>query len=280
MSFPSASNGRAPSRHPSHLLSSVEPQQPLSLNPQDTLSPNFRDTYSDAPGRSVTLPNPGSSLASHPQVPQDPDQDVHPSSSHLHFMIGGSIQSQDLGTTPSYLLEGPHAVSATDATALCQTSYPPSCRCIAHPTIPSAGPSRFGGGQPTPHPWNNNIAQPGPVMAAPAPTPALAPPPSTSLPLQPFNLDPREFPPFLAAPSTQAQALEIPNVTGWPRSPGGRTSTSTRVPPRPRGPRTPHRAPLVRVEDQVEWVRPRVLKVTLWLNWSPNAEAEAHDPWD
>ncbi|KAN0127331.1 hypothetical protein V8E53_014855 [Lactarius tabidus] len=276
MSFTSASNDRTPSRHPSHLPSSVEPQQLLYLDHQDTLYPNFEDTRLDGPRLSVTLPNPDSFLASPPQVPRDPDQNDHPSSSHLPFTIGGSSQSQGFGlsgTTPSYLFEGPHAVSATDATTLYQTSYPPSCRCIAHPTIPSAGPSRFGGGQPTPHSWNN-IAQPGLVMVAPAPTPALAPPPSTSLPLQPFNSDPREFPPFPAAPSTQAQALDIPNVTGWPCSPGGRTPTSTR------GPRSRHRAPLVRVEDQVEWVRPRVLKVTLWLNWSPNAEAEAHDPWD
>lgn len=283
MSFPSSSNGRAPSRHSSHLLFSVESQQPLSLNHQDTLSPNSRDMYSDAPGRSMTLPNSDSFLPSHSQVPQDPDHNIHPSSSHLPFTIGGSSRSQDFGlsgTTPSYLLEDLRAVGATDATALWLPLYPPPCAYNTHPTIASAGPSRLGGERPTPHPWNSNIAQPGPVMAAPAPTPALAPPPSTPLPLQPFNSDPRDFYPFPAAPATQAQALNTPNVTGRPRSRGSRTSTSTRVPARPRGPRTRPRAPLVRVEDDVVWVRPHVLKVTLWLNWSPNADAEARESWD
>ena len=65
--------------------------------------------------------------------------------------------------------------------------------------------------------------------------------------------------------------LPYEEVTGWRQPEEGRASV--RVSPRPRGPRTrPLRTPLVRVEDQVEWVRPHVLKVTLWLNWSPHQE--------
>jgi len=37
--------------------------------------------------------------------------------------------------------------------------------------------------------------------------------------------------------------------------------------------------PLVRVEDRIEWVRHDLMKMTLLFNWSPQAEAEAHEPW-
>jgi hypothetical protein len=37
---------------------------------------------------------------------------------------------------------------------------------------------------------------------------------------------------------------------------------------------------LVRVDDAIEWVRPDVMKMVLYFNWSPNAEAEAHESWD
>lgn len=285
MSFASASNGRATSRHPSHLLSSLESQQPSSLNNQDTLGPNFEDARFDEPRRSVMLPNPDSFFASHSQVPRDPNQSVHPSSSHLPFTSGGNGQPPDPGVSgptqydvPTGL--PPHANFATAATALCQPTYLPSCTCITHPTMPSAGPSSLRGEQPIILPWNDNTAQLGPLMGAPGPVPAL--PPSTSLPLQPLNSDPRVFNPFPTA-LAQGHVPDISNlnVTGWPHPPGGRTSTSTRVPARPRGPRTrPLRPPLVRVEDQVVWVRPHVLKVTFWLNWSPNADAEAREPWD
>jgi hypothetical protein len=38
--------------------------------------------------------------------------------------------------------------------------------------------------------------------------------------------------------------------------------------------------PLVRVDDTIEWVRPDVMKMVLYFNWSSNAEAEAHEPWE
>jgi hypothetical protein len=38
--------------------------------------------------------------------------------------------------------------------------------------------------------------------------------------------------------------------------------------------------PLVRVDDTIEWVRPDVMKMVLYFNWSAHAEAEAHDSWE
>jgi hypothetical protein len=41
-----------------------------------------------------------------------------------------------------------------------------------------------------------------------------------------------------------------------------------------------HGHPLVRVDDTVEWVRPDVMKMTVYFNFSPNAAAEAHSCWE
>ena len=38
--------------------------------------------------------------------------------------------------------------------------------------------------------------------------------------------------------------------------------------------------PSVRVNDSVEWVRPDVMKMVLYFNWSENADAEAHESWE
>lgn len=41
-----------------------------------------------------------------------------------------------------------------------------------------------------------------------------------------------------------------------------------------------HGHPLVRVHDTVEWVRPDVMKMTVYFNFSPNAADEAHSCWE
>lgn len=38
--------------------------------------------------------------------------------------------------------------------------------------------------------------------------------------------------------------------------------------------------PLVRVDETFEWVRPDVMKMVLYFNWSSNTEAEAHGSWE
>jgi len=35
--------------------------------------------------------------------------------------------------------------------------------------------------------------------------------------------------------------------------------------------------PLIRVDDTIEWVRPGVMKMVVWFNWTSNAEAEARE---
>jgi hypothetical protein len=41
-----------------------------------------------------------------------------------------------------------------------------------------------------------------------------------------------------------------------------------------------HGHPLVRVHDVVEWVRPDVMKMSVYFNFSPNAAVEAHSSWE
>ncbi|KAH9955168.1 hypothetical protein BC827DRAFT_1238665 [Russula dissimulans] len=38
--------------------------------------------------------------------------------------------------------------------------------------------------------------------------------------------------------------------------------------------------PLIRVDDTIEWVRPGVMKMVVWFNWTSNAEAEAQESWE
>ncbi len=38
--------------------------------------------------------------------------------------------------------------------------------------------------------------------------------------------------------------------------------------------------PVVRADDTIEWVRPDVMKMVLYFNWSSNAETEAHESWE
>ncbi len=61
-----------------------------------------------------------------------------------------------------------------------------------------------------------------------------------------------------------------------------RTGSTRRVqvrPARDRGRRGAREVPFVRVDDRVEWVRRDVLKMTLFFNFSLDAEGEAHEAW-
>jgi len=59
-----------------------------------------------------------------------------------------------------------------------------------------------------------------------------------------------------------------------------RTSNSRRRVRPVRNPRRAREVPFVRVKDRVEWVRRDLMKMTLWFNWSLDAEVEAYEPWD
>ncbi|KAI0269917.1 hypothetical protein BC834DRAFT_841644 [Gloeopeniophorella convolvens] len=100
----------------------------------------------------------------------------------------------------------------------------------------------------------------------------------TTYQAQPAHSDPNYLQPppaNVSAPGTQAanrpQAREGPHSVAPPTAPPSHFSPSIHV---------PQGRPLVRVEDTIEWVRPGVLRMTVYFNWSPDAEIGARGPWD
>jgi hypothetical protein len=61
---------------------------------------------------------------------------------------------------------------------------------------------------------------------------------------------------------------------------GASMRTEQRQVPVPRCSCSKRAHPLVRVNDAIEWVRPDVMKMVLYFNFSLNAEAEAHESWE
>jgi len=135
------------------------------------------------------------------------------------------------------------AAQDTQATSACPT-------CSTHPT---SGPVQFGGGRPAP------------VVQDPTATLAAASSSSSSCP---NPTAPHTAPPVPEAP------LFRPGVAGPTTA-----NANARRPKRVR-PRRAREVPFVRVEDRIEWVSRDVMKMTLWFNWSPNAEDEAHEAWE
>ncbi|KAI9443482.1 hypothetical protein H4582DRAFT_1198667 [Lactarius indigo] len=264
MSFPPpSSKGSASSPFPPYL-SSPGLQRSRSYVYQDTPWKNFGDMRFDDPRASVMLPN-QDPLAFHSRVSLDPYQNVDPYFSRPSFIPPGSY-----GQRPDLNASGPTMYQAAGSTA---DAHRPAYHASpytynAHPTMSSAGPSGFGGEQSAQallwRPYGT--APPQPVIAAPTPPP---------LPLLPFNWDPRASHHYSAAQAVPAQTIDV-DMIGWPPVAGGET-TSMRVPDA--YPHRPRQVPLVRIEDRMVWVRKDVLKLTLFLNFSPNADAEAHEPW-
>lgn len=117
-----------------------------------------------------------------------------------------------------------------------------------------------------------------PMSSAPAPAPPVCS--SLTWPMAPIS-----------GPSTGAP---VPVVRPWDDDATARGRTFASVAAGASTPRTvPRRAvpvdrcrccmrahPFVRVYDTIEWVRPDVMKMVVYFNWSLNAEAEAHESWE
>jgi hypothetical protein len=81
-----------------------------------------------------------------------------------------------------------------------------------------------------------------------------------------------------------------PGIRPWDADTASTGPATVPAPPRAEPPQVPVSRctgtcckrvnPLVRVDDAIEWVRPDVLKMVLYFNWSSNAEAEAHESWE
>ena len=108
---------------------------------------------------------------------------------------------------------------------------------------------------------------PFPVTAGPAPVqPSLTPvgpisgsPMGASVPIVPMGTVPTAATPAITTTFAHAEPRQVPTSRGL-------------CPECVR--------PLVRVDNTIEWVRPDVMKMVVYFNFSSNAEAEAHSSWE
>jgi hypothetical protein len=210
---------------------------------------------STTPGTPINNADPFPMTASN--VPQGPAQNVnfpsHP------FLFNGSLPWNFIwpSVLPS-LPDRPCQHTSADQNVQANGSCP---NCATHPT---AGAFQFGAGPPVPVVQENTALS----MATSSSS-------SSSNPTAPLAMP----------PVSEAPPLLHPGVTD--AGPSASTSTSTenayarksrRVPPA-RNPRRRREVPLVRIEEHIEWVRHDVMKMTVWFNLSPDADAEAHEAW-
>ena len=232
----------------------VQPPQQPGLPSLDVSQSNPWDSHLN----NTRHPGPSNDIGSFPMaasdVPRSSVQNVDPPPQPFH--TNGQISWDCIWPLlmPSVPDRSSHHLSApqnTQATSACPT-------CPTHPTHPTSGPVQSGGGRPNP--------------AIQGPTAPLAPAPSSSSSC-PNPPAPHTAPPV---PVPEAPSFRPGVVDAGP-------TTANAYPRRPKRARpTPRRArevPLVRIEDRIEWVSRDVMKMTLWFNWSPDAEAEAHDEW-
>ena len=120
-------------------------------------------------------------------------------------------------------------------------------------------------------------------------TPCMAAVPSMPGTVPMMMIAPAAAPPFsslmhVTAPTSGSPAgARVPVVRPWDMDAATAAGTFARTAPRPvptfcRCNRRPHL--FVRVGDTIEWVRPDLMKMVIYFNWSLNAEAEAHEPWE
>lgn len=253
MSLPPPLNDLLASYDTSFIQPPFPPQRP-GLPNLDLSQPNPRDTHLNNTHRPEPSSNVGpfamtASNVSRSSV-QNSVQNVDPLPQPS--LTNGQISSWESGCVRPFLVpplpdHSSHHTSTTQntqATSACPT-------CSTHPT---SGPVQFRGGRPAPA-----------VQDLTAPLPA-APSSSSSCPNP------------TAAPPVPEALLFRPGVAdAGPTTANSYARRSKRVRP---GPRRAREVPLVRIEDYIEWVSRDVMKMTLWFNWSPDAEAEAHEAWE
>lgn len=261
MSFLPASNGStappsAPRMQPAHLPgpSSYDAPQP---NPRDTYFDNLRhpDMFNNADSFPLSAFN----------TLQGSGQDVNPSP-HPYLLNDQAPSDVVLPrANPTALPDGSSQYISSNQSFQTACTCP---TCVAHRT--TAGPVQFGGGQPAPAPAVQDAMTPS--------APSSSSPTSRRVPTAPAV-----WPPALDAPMQYPGAIDASLIgsaqptadTSYARTPTSRK----RVRP-VRNPRRAREVPFVRVKDRIKWVRRDLMKMTLWFNWSPDAEVEAYESWD
>jgi hypothetical protein len=266
MSHPPTSNGLVAPHHTPYMQTPLPPQQPGLVPSHDVSQPNPRDAHSNNRGYPNVFNNSDSfplSAFSAFNAYQGFVPSMDPSyPSYINDQPPSNVLGPMTIPGPPLPQDGPSQYMPTSqtfqATCTCHT-------CVAHRTIV---PAQFGGVEPGPALATQDatapFAQTSPSSSRRGRTAPYARPPVLHAPMQ--------YPGVIDA-GLDDLALPTADHTGGARG-------SRRVSPvRNRRRRTKRETPLVRVEDRIEWVGRDLLKMTLWFNWSPDAEAKAHEPW-
>ena len=244
MSLPSLTNGRMP--HCAPLVQPTLPPQQPDLPSFDMAQPSPRDSY-------FNDPLPSDLFNSFPTTDSNAPQNFVQNANA--FPAGGQLPWDLIWPLMIPSQSNPSCQHAptnqnVQATGTCSS-------CATHP---SAGSFQFGSGQPAPSAQDTTA----PSTAAPSSSSSCAGPSHT----RPAVSEPPLFYPGLTEAGPSASAEDV------------HTRKSRRVQGPPgRHARRGRATPFVRIEDRIEWVSRDVMKMTLWFNWSSDAEAEAHEAW-
>ncbi|KAF8490791.1 hypothetical protein F5888DRAFT_1807836 [Russula emetica] len=246
MNLPPPPNGLIAPHYAPCIQPPLPPQQPgpdvSQLNPPDT---HLNNTHHPEPSNNV---DPFPITASN--VPRSSVQNVNPPSQP--FLTNGQISSWDC-IWPLLIPPMPDRSSHHSSTS--QNTQAASA-CHTCPTHATSGPVQFGGGRPAPA-----------VQDLTAPSAAAAPSSSSSCP--------NPTVPYTAPPVPEVPLFRPGVADTGPTTANAYARRSKRM-----RPRRAREVPFVRIEDRIEWVSRDVMKMTLWFNWSPDAEAEAHETWE
>jgi len=290
MSLPPTSNGIMPHHYSPPAQPPLQPHQP-GLFAYYHSQRNSWVTHVNNPHQTGSFDLTASfatSIPNAPHVSQGSAQSL--GLSHLPFLNDQPFLDPVPPTAPSATLGGSGRHLSTNRTFQAW----PTCTCALCSAHPTFWPVRFDDG------WSAFAGRDAMAPSAAPPSrpsshmnhaasfhtmaPSAAPPARSSSPANPVeSLHAR--PSIRSAQPQQFAAVVNAGSGSWDLSPtSGGPARPSRRPGRvlsvrsARGRRTPAR-PLVRVEDRVEWVRHDLMKMTLLFNWSPQAEAEAHEPW-
>jgi hypothetical protein len=270
MSLLPTSNGPTTPKFQPPIHSPLPPQLPGQPS-HDVSQPNARDIHSNNLRHPESFNGAGFFPPSVPYAPPGPVEEGLNLDSHSITNVRPPPDVTWPGAVPPPS-DGPSQYTSISTNQTSQAAC--ICDiCVAHHNV---GPIQFGGGEPV-------------LASQNATTAPSAPAPSSSSQRGLTAPDPGARPPAL---HTQIQHPDIidAGLVGvaqhWqprphpPIAETGYAHTSMQIPPvRIDNPRRPREVPLVRVEDRIEWVRRDLLKMTLWFNWSLDAEAHAHEPW-
>ena len=244
LNLPPAPNGLIGPHSAPHIQSSLPPQQP-GLSDLDVSQPAW-DTHVNNTHHPEASTNVGPFPMAASNVPRSSVQNVNPPSQPT--LNNDQLSSWDL-MWPLLIPPLPDRSSHHPST----TQNAQTARaCPTCPTHPTSGPVQFGSERPA-------LALPD--LTAPS---TAAPSSSSSFPNPPA--------PHTALPVQEALLFRPGVADAGP--------SNARRPKRARPARRAREVPLVRIEERVEWVSRDVMKMTLWFNWSQDAEAEAHEAWE